>query len=75
MLQVTQNPWQIFCLAIVKVVAQSSALDEFHRDETQAIYFTNFVDVRDVRMIQGRCGLRLLNEPAHSVLIGGEILR
>src|SRR4051812_28543289 len=67
-LQVTQNFREISLLLMNKLT-QRKAINEFHGDEVQAISFTNFVDVRDVRMIEGGGGHCLLFEAAHSILI------
>ena len=50
-------------------MAQYLPVDEFHRDEVQAFAVANLIDVRDVRMIEGRRGLCLLDEAPHSILI------
>jgi hypothetical protein len=51
--------------------AERLAVYKLHCDEVQAVMLSNFVNVGDIRMIQGGCGLRLLSEPSHSILIGG----
>jgi hypothetical protein len=35
----------------------------------RALCFSDFVDMRDVGMIEFGCGFRFLNEAAHSILI------
>ena len=58
---------------VVDESTQRLAIDELHRYEVCAITFANFIDVRDVRMIQRRRGLSLLYEPAHSILISSDL--
>ena len=57
----------------MNLFAQRRAIDEFHGDEMRAGLLANFVDVRDVRVIQGGGSLRLLNEAPHSILVGRHI--
>ena len=55
----------------MNLLAQRDAVDKLHRDEVHAIVLADLIDVRDVRMIERGRGLRLLNEAAHAILIGG----
>src|SRR5947207_2971099 len=68
LLQVAQKLREIGVL-VMNELAQRQAINEFHRNEVQAISFTNFVDVRDVRMVQRGGCLRLLSETPHSIFI------
>src|SRR5688572_9894759 len=54
---------------------QRKAVDEFHRDEARSLALVNFVDVRDVRMIQRGRGFCFLREAPHSILIAREFCR
>ena len=67
-LQVAQKLREISVL-VMNELTQRQAINEFHGDEVQAISFTNFVDVRDVRMVQRGGSLRLLSETPHSIFI------
>src|SRR5437868_15504401 len=67
-LQVAQKLRKIGLL-LMNQLTQRQTINEFHRDEVHDISFTNFVDVRDVRMIQRGGGLRLLSETPHPVFI------
>src|SRR6266566_7712203 len=67
-LQILQELREIGLL-LMNQLTQSQAIDEFHGDEVHSISFTNFVDVRDVRMVQPGGSLRLLSETPHSVFI------
>ena len=51
------------------------SLDELHRDELLRRSHPDFVDGDDVRMVQRRGGLRLLQEPALAVVVQGRALR
>src|SRR5207244_13185968 len=67
-LQVAQKLREISVL-FMNELTQRKAIDEFHRDEVHVVSFTNFVDVRDVRMVQRGGSLRLLSETPHAVFI------
>src|SRR3989449_11719710 len=67
-LQVAQELRELSVL-VMNELTQRKAIDEFHGDEVQAISFTNFINVRDVRMIQRGSSLRLLSETPHSIFI------
>src|SRR5262245_51704877 len=45
------------------------ALDIFHRDEAHALGLADFIDVRNIRMIERRGGLRLADEALHPLCI------
>ncbi len=64
-----------FRMFTMNLLAQRLAIDELHRDEVRAIGFTNLVDVRDVRMIEGRGRLCLANEAFHPFAIRGNLGR
>ena len=53
-------------------LAQRLAVDELHSDKVHTIVFAYFIDVRDVGMIEGGGGRRLLFEAAYSILISIE---
>src|SRR3989442_15632658 len=67
-LQITQKLWQI-SLFFVNQMTQREAIAELHGDEVRTIALTNFIDVRDIRMIKRGCRLRLLDEAAHAVMV------
>ena len=53
--------------------AQRDSIDKLHRDEVSALTLTNFIDVRNVRMIERGGRLRLLSKTAHPVLIRSKL--
>src|SRR5207244_11475500 len=53
-------------------LAQRLAVDDLHSDKVHTIVFAYFIDVRDVGMIEGGGGRRLLFEAAYSILISIE---
>src|SRR5436309_15520286 len=67
-LQVAQKLREISVL-LMNELTQRKAINELHRDEVHAFVLTNFVDVRDVRMIQRGGGLRLLSETPHPIFV------
>ena len=71
-LQVTQKLWQI-SLFFVNQMTQRETIDELHGNEMRAIALTNFVDVRDVRMIQGGGRSRFLLKSPHPIGMGGHL--
>src|SRR5712692_11592559 len=77
LLQMTQKLWQIR-LPTVSVLAQRLPIDELHRDEVHTVSFTDFIDVRDVRMVQRSGGLCFLLKAAQSIFVlrqlGGKYL-
>src|SRR6266550_5794936 len=73
-LQISQQLCQI-CPLLIDDLPQCLAVDEFHGDEIQSIVFADFVNVSDVRMVEGGGGLRFLNEAAHAIAVTGEIGR
>src|SRR6202795_4408875 len=52
---------------------QSLAVHELSSDELPPVYFTQFVNGQNVRMIQGRRRLRLLLKASQAVLVSGVI--
>ncbi len=54
---------------MVNLLAQRVAIDEFHDNKIHPICFANFVDVRDVRMVERGGGLRFPNETFHPIAI------
>ena len=54
---------------------QVQAFQQFHDDEGVACVFTNVVDGADIRMTQGRRGLRLALETPQGLRMPGEIFR
>ena len=66
-------------LSAVNHLAQRLPFDELHRDEVQVVRFADFVDVRDVRMIESGRRLRFANEPLHPITVrshlGGQNLQ
>src|SRR5437667_11130235 len=71
----TQYSGQFFRVAIVKVVAQRSAVDEFHRDKIEAILLADLIDVSNMRVAKRRRGFSFANEPLHSIAIRGNVRR
>ena len=57
------------------LIAQSIAINVLHGDEMYAFALTDFVDVRDVRMIERGSGGGLLLEAAHSIPISSNLGR
>jgi hypothetical protein len=55
----------------VDLLPQGLAVDKLHRYEVHAVAFTNFVNVRDVRMIERRRSFGFLLKPPHPIMIGG----
>ena len=53
--------------------AQRLTVDKLHRNEMHSTALTDFINVRDVRMIECRRGLRFLDKPTHPILISGNI--
>ena len=51
LLQISQTAFAARLVA-VDLLAQSNAVDKLHRDEVHAFALADFVDVRDVRMIE-----------------------
>src|SRR5947208_6166173 len=62
-------------LVAVNLVAQRDSIDKLHRDEVSALTLTNFINVRDVRMIECRRGCCLLIKAPHPILIRGNLGR
>src|SRR5262245_56986523 len=54
-------------------LTQRVAVHIFHRDEVGAVVLTNLVNVRDVRMIEGRCCCCFLFESAHPIVVGDNV--
>ena len=50
-LQVSQQLLQ-FGSVVVDLLAERDAFDELHRDEVRSVALTDFINVRDVRMIE-----------------------
>src|SRR5438132_1339703 len=59
----------------VDLIAQSVAVNVLHGDEMYTFALTDFVDVRDVRMIERGGGGGLLLETAHSISISSNFGR
>src|SRR6476620_5223993 len=53
----------------MNLFAQRGAFDKLHGDEVHAAGFTDFMNGRNIRMIERRRSLRFLNETAHAVLV------
>src|SRR5713226_3223252 len=70
LLQISQQLSEFGSLPM-NLFAQREAVDKLHRDEMHTLLLADFVDVRDVRMIERRGGLRLLDKAAHAILVGG----
>ena len=70
LLQISQELSEFGSLPI-NLFAQREAVNILHRNEMHTLVLADFVDVRDVRMVKRRGGLRLLNKAAHAILIGG----
>ena len=66
--EIFQQLWQRSLVA--NLLAERLAIHKFHRNEIHAIVLANLVDVRDVRMIERGCRLRLANEPLHTIALG-----
>lgn len=71
MLEISQKLSKIGLLSM-NLFAQGLAVDKLHRDEVDIIALVDFVDVSNVRMIQGGGRLPLLNEAAHATLVSSE---
>ncbi len=54
---------------IANQFTQRLPVDIFHRDEVHAIVLTDFINVRDVGMIERRRRLRFANEPFHAIAV------
>ena len=74
MMQVSQELFQIGLLAM-NLRAQRDTINEFHGDEVNAFVLADFVNVRDVRMIQRGRRFCLASEAPHAVLIAGKFDR
>ena len=56
-------------------LVKGPALDVLHGDEVQPVGLTDLVDLHDVRVIDGRSGLRLAHEPPQSFVVRGQFGR
>jgi hypothetical protein len=56
-------------------VPEGLAFQQFHCDESSAVYFINFVDGADVGMVQGRRRLGFPLEPAQGLRVAGQFFR
>ena len=59
----------------MNLIAQGIAIDILHSDEMRAFALADFVDMRDVRMIERGSGGGLLLETAHSISISSNFGR
>src|SRR6266850_514382 len=59
----------------MNLLAESHAFDKLHGDEVRPATLTDFVNVRDVRMIERRGGRRLLFKAAHSIMVSSHLHR
>ena len=56
-------------------LTQRDAIDKLHGDEMHGLIVADLIDVRDIRMIEGRRGHCFLFEPAHAITMRGEFRR
>src|SRR5262249_793 len=61
--------------SIRKVMTKRMAFDKFSSDEVRSISFSNFVNGKNVGVIQRRCGSGFLDEPSQAIFISGEGIR
>ena len=59
----------------MNLLAQRHAIDKLHGDEIHPIALANFMDRRDVGMIESRGSFRLLSKPPHSILVASKMAR
>src|SRR5512132_2779400 len=57
----------------MNLLAQSSPIHVLHRDKIQTIVLADFVDMGNVRMVEGRGGLGLLHETKHALATGCQL--
>src|ERR1043165_7228406 len=62
-------------MLVMNLRTQRFTLHILHRDEVEAFSLADFVDVRDVRMIERSRGGRLLFEATHAILIRSYVER
>ncbi len=72
MLEIAQDPSQVRG-QLEHAFAQPVSVDELHGDEMHAFGFADFINVGNVRMVQGGCGFCFLHEAAHAIGISGEL--
>ena len=65
--QIFEDGYQIYLL-IMNFLAQCRPFDKLHRNKIDPVTLTNFIDVRDVRVVQGGRRLRFLHKAVHSAL-------
>src|SRR5262245_13631763 len=62
-------------LPVLHTLPQRLAFDVFADDEMAVIYFADFMNGEDVRLVERRCRFRLLLEAANPIRIPGECWR
>lgn len=72
MLQISEKLRELGLLAM-NFLAECHAIDELHCDVISAVTLADFVNVRDVGMIECGRSLRLSNKSLHAVVIGGNV--